>query len=79
MGPVEEMPISTFKATCLAVLERVCRTGQPVLVTKRGAPVAQIVPPSPPGTWLGSMRGTAQIVGDVVEPVAGATEWEALR
>ena len=44
---MEEIAISKFKATCLAVMERVRRTRQPVLVTRFGEPVAEIVPPSP--------------------------------
>lgn len=78
--PVESIAISEFKATCLAVLERVRRTGTSVLVTRRGVPVAEINPPSPAtvGTdWMGSMRTTATIVGDLVAPVAG-DDWEAL-
>jgi prevent-host-death family protein len=76
------MAISEFKATCLAVLERVRRTGQPVLVTRRGQPVAEIVPPSPSArttSWLGSARGTGVITGDLVAPVTDAEDWDALR
>lgn len=66
------MAISKFKATCLAVLERVRKTGQPVLVTKRGKPIAQVVPP-PPGrpkrSGYGAMRGTAREIGDIVSPL----------
>jgi len=77
---MEEMPISRFKATCLAVLERVRRTGKPVLVTRRGQPVAQVVPPPPAPTrgWLGSLRGTGRIAGDVVSPALDEDRWEAL-
>ncbi|MFC1534121.1 type II toxin-antitoxin system Phd/YefM family antitoxin [Thermodesulfobacteriota bacterium] len=41
----EVLSISKFKATCLAVLDKVKRTGQPVLVTKHGEPIAIIEPP----------------------------------
>lgn len=41
---METISISKFKATCLAVLERVRKTGEPVQVTKFGKPVAEIVP-----------------------------------
>ncbi len=75
---MEEMQISTFKATCLAVLERVGKTGQPVLVTRYGQPVAQIVPP-PAGNWLGAMAGAGRIEGDLVAPALDAEEWEALH
>lgn len=74
---MEEMQISVFKAKCLAVLERVGKTGKPVLVTRFGRPVAQIVPP-PSGDWLGAMAGTGAILGDVVAPALDPEEWEAL-
>lgn len=64
----ETIAISRFKATCLAVLERVRATGQPVLVTKFGRPIAEVVPPAPatpPSTWLGALRARGHIAGDV--------------
>jgi prevent-host-death family protein len=79
---VESIAISKFKATCLAVLERVRRSGKPVRITRFGKPVADIVPPLPdkrPASWLGAMRGTARITGDIVAPAADASEWEALH
>ena len=79
---LEEIAISKFKATCLAVLKRVRRTGKPVRITRFGKPVAEIVPPSPPPrpeSWLGCMSGTAEIAGDIVSPVLEPEEWEALR
>ena len=79
---MEEIAISKFKATCLAVLERVRRTRKPVLVTRFGRPVAEIVPPSPPqrpADWIGSLAGTAQIRGDIVAPAGRTEDWEALR
>lgn len=79
--PIESIAISEFKATCLAVLERVRRTGVPVLVTRRGEPMAEVGPPSHPtarGSWLGSMQATATIEDDLVEPAALPDEWDAL-
>lgn len=79
--PPESIAISEFKATCLAVLERVRRTGIPILVTRRGEPVAEIGPPSTAtmgSGWLGAMRGTATITGDLIDPVIDPAEWEAL-
>ena len=79
---MEAIAISQFKATCLAVLERVRKTGQPILVTRRGKPVAQIQPPPPPvprtKSLFGSMRGTAEVVGDIVSPLPEG-DWEVLR
>lgn len=79
---MKAIAISKFKATCLAVLEGVRRTGEPVLVTKRGEPIAEIVPPSAPpglGRTLGAFAGTGRIAGDVVAPAGDARDWEALR
>ena len=79
--PTATIAISEFKATCLAVLERVRRTGTPIIVTRHGEPIAEVVPPSvsSAGTsWLGAMRGTATIAGDIVAPASDAADWEAL-
>ena len=79
---MESIAISEFKARCLAVLEQVRRSGQPILVTRRGEPVAEIVPASPAArgrSWLGAARGTGEILGDIVGPAADPGEWEALR
>jgi antitoxin (DNA-binding transcriptional repressor) of toxin-antitoxin stability system len=79
---MDTMAISKFKATCLATLERVRRTGRPLRVTRFGKPVADIVPPSPerrqPG-WLGSLRGTIEIRGDILTPSSELVTWEALK
>jgi prevent-host-death family protein len=79
--PGDTIPISKFKATCLGVLERVRRTGRPVVVTRFGEPIAEVVPPTPaPRTpdWLGAMRGRGSIRGDLIAPAVDAEEWEAL-
>ena len=78
---MEEMPISRFKATCLAVLERVRRTGRPVLITRFGQPVAEVVPPTPEAggaDWLGALAGTARMRDDLIEPALSPEDWEAL-
>ncbi len=79
---MERIPISKFKATCLAVLEQVRRTGQPVRVTRFGKPVADLVPPAPearPDDWIGSMHASGRIVGDIVAPVAAEEDWRVLH
>ena len=79
---MEEIAISKFKATCLAVLERVRNTGQPILVTRFGKPVAEINPAAEAGPTkrrLGSMVGTGRIVGDILSPANEFVDWEALH
>jgi prevent-host-death family protein len=78
---MESIPVSKFKATCLARLERVRQTGRPLLITKRGVPIAQVVPPPPamaPASGFGVMAGTVIEHGDIVAPL-DESEWEALR
>ena len=69
--------ISDFKATCLALLDEVCKTGEPILITRRGEPVAQVQPPPKEGKrgLLGRGKGTCQILGDLIEPVMDEA-WE---
>lgn len=65
---MEEIAISKFKATCLAVLEQVRVTGKPIRVTRFGKPVAEVTPPAAPNREkrvLGGMPG--RIVGDLKE------------
>ncbi len=78
----ETIVISKFKATCLAVLSRVKQTGQPVLVTRRGEPIAIIEPPPQPerrDSWLGMFRSRGTITGDIISPALSSREWEALE
>lgn len=79
---LEEIAISKFKATCLAVLERVRKTREPILVTRFRKPVAQILPPPAPPRqqgWLGSLSSTGEITGDIVVAACDESDWEVLR
>ena len=71
------VPASTFKATCLDLMDRVAELGEEIVITKRGKPVARLVPIEPPlaPTSFGCMRGRARVVGDLVAPVEEA--WDA--
>ena len=79
---MEEVAISEFKAKCLALLERVRQTKKPLRITRFGKPVAEIVPPSPEAghnDWIGSMKDTMEILGDIVAPVIDERDIEALH
>ena len=78
----QTVTISKFKATCLRLLDDVKKTGQPILVTRNGEPIALVSPPPPPpksDRWIGFMRGKLRITGDVVSPVLDEKEWEVLN
>lgn len=78
---MEKIAISEFKARCLAILEKVGKSHRGVLITRRGEPIAEVIPPSAAHLqehWLGSATGTGSIEGDIVSPL-GAGDWEALR
>ena len=70
-----------FKQTCLRLLTEVQETGEPILVTKRGRPIAQLVPVArtQKEDWGQSLRGSCRVVGDIVAPGLDPAEWEALR
>ena len=77
----KEVSVSKFKATCLELLREIQETGQSVVITKHGKPIAEVHPPqrrrdrSP----IGIMKGRGEILGDIVSPVVPAHEWEALK
>jgi len=69
-----------FKAKCLALMEDVRSTREPIVITKRGKPVAKLVPAeSEKDGWLGRLNGKMRIVGDIESPVVPLEDWEALR
>lgn len=72
---------SEFKAKCLAILDEVKRTGEPVTILKRGRPVAQLVPAVHVKAEYAqaALRGSVRILGDVMEPLLPADDWEAER
>ena len=78
---MDTISASRFKATCLGLLDEVYKKGKSIQITKHGKVVAQLVPPRSKsvGRWLGCGAGTGKIVGDIISPAAGESEWEALR
>jgi prevent-host-death family protein len=77
-------PVGNFKAHCLRLMEKVARTGSPILVTKRGKPLVRVLPAAEPAldeaTWR--ERGIATTVlpkrdDDLVRPTGES--WNAER
>ena len=77
---MKTMPAGEFKQTCLRVLDEVGASGEPIVITKRGKPVAQLAPVEPArlGDWAGAMRDRGEIRGDLLAPVTAPGEWDAL-
>jgi prevent-host-death family protein len=79
---MKEIAISEFKAKCLSLLDQVQKTKKPILVTRFGKPIAEVVPASPQAgstDWIGSMKDTFEILGDIVSPASDEQDWEVLR
>jgi prevent-host-death family protein len=76
------MLVSDFKAKAIATLKRVKQTGEPVLVTLRGKPLAEVVPVQPKGggkgVGFGNGRGLIKRRPSDEDLVRGnfAAEWE---
>ena len=68
-----EISATEFKAKCLKLIDEVAQTHDPIVVTKRGKPVAKVVPIEPEEgmapSYFGCMAGTIKIVGDIMEPI----------
>ena len=80
--PIREIAISKFKAKCLSLLEEVSKTKAPLRVTRRGKAIADVIPASSEAeerSWIGSMAGSIDIVGDIVSPVIDMEMIEALK
>jgi len=66
-----EVSISEFKAKCLALLEQVRKTREPIRVTPPRQTRREVVPPTPAvdrSKWIGSLKGTVEILGDIISP-----------
>lgn len=75
---MKSMAAGTFKAQCLAVMDQVLKTGEPVLITKHGKPVAKLVPAqNNADNIFGYMAGKVKVVGDIVGPVTPLEDWES--
>jgi len=79
---MKEVSISELRAKCVALFEQVQKTRKPIRVMRFGKPIADIVPTPPQSSradWFGSMKGTFEILGDIVSPASDEDEWKVLR
>lgn len=69
---------SEFKAKCLALMDQVAQTGRPVVITKNGKPVAELVPHrARERSARGILKNSLFVTGDIVSPLD--VEWDALK
>lgn len=72
---MKRMAAGTFKARCLAVMKQVHATGEPVVVTKRGAPIVKVVPiRNEKDDIFGFLKDELIILGDIESPIP--VKWE---
>ncbi len=74
---MKQIPAGHFKAQCLAIMDQVQHSGEPVLITKHGKPVVKLVPAkNNVDDIFDYMAGKAKAVGDIVGPVTPPEDWE---
>jgi prevent-host-death family protein len=79
---MSEMNATSFKAHCLEVMDRVARTREEVIITKRGKPIARLVPvvPEKEALLFGALKGTFSVQeSDLLAPASEPDEWNVLR
>ena len=75
---MSEIPAGQFKAKCLKVMDRVARTGEPVVVTKHGKPVVRVVPVEDAAVPLfGRLAGSVTQASDLISPIDEPWDAEA--
>jgi prevent-host-death family protein len=70
-----EIAAGQFKAQCLKLMDQVNQTREEIIITKHGQPVVKLVPIDVPEvTFLGYMKGSVTVTGDIIEPID--EDWE---
>src|SRR6266545_3183202 len=78
---IGSVPATEFKAKCLELMDRVAERRESFVITKRGKPVARLVPVDrkPKDSIFGWLRGQAWERGDIVAPAVAPDEWEVVK
>jgi len=74
---MKRVPITIFRTHCSKLLEQVGKTKKAICITRRGKPVAEVIPDRT--SWIGSMKNSMKIIGNIVSPASDENEWEVLR
>ena len=75
------MGAAEFKARCLRIMDEVHRRRESVVITKKGKPVARVVPVKDvrDDDVFGCLKGVVRITGDIEGPAAPPSDWEQAR
>ena len=74
---MKKIAAGEFKARCLTLMDDVQSTREPLIITKRGKPVAKLVPADRvKDDFIGSLKGVFRIVGDIESPAVPSQDWE---
>jgi prevent-host-death family protein len=77
---MRKIAAAAFKAQCLTLMDNVRATKQPLIITKRGRPVAKLVPVEEgDDDFIGRLKGVFRVVGDIESPVDPPESWESGR
>ena len=77
---MKTVPAGEFKTKCLALMDEVKAKRESVVITKRGVPVAKLVPAnSDEDQIFGFFAGKGSITGDVISPALSDSEWGSLK
>jgi prevent-host-death family protein len=78
---MQKIQVSKFKAQCLRLLDEVNRTGESLIITRNGQPLAVINPVTTAKTRMGFgiAKKTGKITGDLITPATDTEEWEVLN
>ena len=75
MAEANQVTAAEFKAKCLRLMDEVAMRRTPLVITKRGKPIAKLVPvEDEPIDPFGCMAGTVKILGDIISPI-DEDEW----
>jgi prevent-host-death family protein len=74
---MKTIPAGEFKTHCLRIMDEVSKRRQPIVITKRGVPVAKLVPvEDSERDIVGCLEGVMEIVGDIEAPLSKSGAWE---
>ncbi len=74
--------VSQFKSSCLKLFNEIATSHKPLTITKRGKPIADVVPYNSTKSskkGFGCMKGTVAYSKDIISPVCDENDWNVLK